>query len=152
MSEDRGPELARFTASPRDLTMFALVRGISGVAALLGSLLMLLGRLPIPLFLVALLGLAMSAAWLRQARKLWRQARTAKPAALVVYRSGYEVDRAFTPFDHVAAFEVDLERVDVKVTMTDGETRRIEPQYQGVDLDELVRTLQDALTATRSTK
>lgn len=146
MSEDRGPELARFEASPRDLITFAVVRAISGLAVLTGSVLMLLGRLPIALFLVALLGLAMSAVWLRQARKLWRESRTARPAALVVYRGGFEVDGSFTPFDHVEVFEVDLERVDVKVTLRNGETRRIEPQYQGVDLDTLVRTLQDTLT------
>jgi uncharacterized iron-regulated membrane protein len=155
---DRGPVLQRFEADRRDLKIFAWVRGLSGLGALAGSVAMLLGRLSIPLFMVALLGMVMSVVWMRQARKLWRASGTAKPAALVVHRAGValvsgtpDVSDTFLPFERVTRFEVDEDRVDVRVTMRDGETVRIEPQYQGVDIYALVRTLDDALTATRST-
>jgi hypothetical protein len=152
VSSERGPELARFQASAQDQRTLAALRGCTGVLALLGSLALLLGRLPIPAFLVALLGLAMSVAWLRQSRKLWRRARTAKLATLVVHRAGVAVDDTFIPFDQVTAFEVDEERLDVKVCLASGDTLRIEPQYQGVDIYALVRTLQDALGASQRTK
>lgn len=151
MSE-HGPELARFSASPHDQRTLAVVRGVSGVLALLGSVAVLLGRLSVPVFLVALLGLLMSLAWMRQARKLWRRVGTAKPATLVVHRDGFAIDDTFIPFEQVTAFEVDEERVDVKVALANGDSLRIEPQYQGVDIYSLVRTLQDALGATRSAK
>ncbi|HEX5658365.1 MAG TPA: hypothetical protein VFX59_14280 [Polyangiales bacterium] len=149
MNDDRGPELARFEASRSDQRALALLRGVTGVLALLGSVATLLGKLPIPAFLVALLGLVMSAVWLGRARKLWRGAGTAKLAALVIYRSGITVNDAFLPFEQVTTFEVDEERVDVKASLTNGDTLRIEPQYQGVDIYTLVRTLQHALGASR---
>jgi hypothetical protein len=152
VSDERGPELVRFQASPQDQRTLAAMRGVTGVLALLGSLALLLGRLPIPVFLVGLLGLAMAMAWLRQARKLWRGATTAKPATLVVHRAGIALDDTFIPFDQVTAFEVDEERVDIEVALASGDSLRIEPQYQGVDIYTLVRTLQDALGTTRRTK
>jgi hypothetical protein len=152
VTAEPGPELARFTASPRDVRTLALVRGVCGVLALLGSLAMLLGRLPVPLFLIALLGIVLSLVWLRQARKLWRRAGTAKPATLVVHRAGFALDDTFIPFQQVTAFELDEERLDVKVALVNGEALRIDPQYRGVDIYTLVRTLQDALRATRRSK
>jgi hypothetical protein len=149
VSDPHGQELARFEASASELRTFALVRGVCGVIALLASALTLLGSLPIPAFLIALLGVVISLVWLGQARKYWRS--TAKPAQLVVYRAGFEVDQEFIPFTEVSHFEVDEDRLDVKVTLNSGDTRRIEPRYRGVDIYTLVRTLQDALTATRST-
>lgn len=147
MSEERGRELARFEADPHDQRVLALVRGISGAVALLGSLAMLLGRLPVPLFLVALLGLVMSLVWLRQARRLWRS--KADPALLVVHAAGFVLGDTFFPFGQVTGFAVDEERLDVVVTMASGELLRIEPQYSGVDIHSLVVTLQDALGASR---
>jgi hypothetical protein len=150
VSEPRGPELARFSASPQDQRSLSVVRGVSGVLALLGSVAVLLGRLTVPVFLVALLGLLMSLAWMRQARKLWRRVGTAKPATLVVHHAGFALDDTFIPFEQVTAFAVDEERVDVKVELANGDSLRIEPQYQGVDIYTLVRTLQDALGQSRS--
>jgi hypothetical protein len=152
VSDERGPELARFQASPQDQRTLALVRGGAGALALLGSLALLFARVPIPVFLIALLGIVMALAWLRQARKLWRRAGTAKPPTLVVHRAGIVHDDTFLPFEHVTAFEVDEERVDVKVCLAGGDTLRIEPQYQGVDIYTLVRTLQDALANARRTQ
>lgn len=149
MSRDRGPELARFEADPQDQRALAVVRAVSGVVALLGSLAMLLGKLPIPLFLVALLGIAMSLVWLRQARKLWRS--TAKPAVLGVHGAGLQIGDTFIPFEQVTAIELDPERLDVKVILSGGDTLRLEPPYRGVDIDTLVHTLQVALGASRRT-
>ncbi len=150
MREERGPELARFEADPHDQRTLAWVRGVSAVVAFLGSLAMLLGRLSVPLFLVAVLGLMMSLVWLRQARKLWRG--TAKPDVLVVYGVGFALNDTFIAFERVTAFEVDEDRLDIVVTLTGAAPMRIEPQYRGVDIYTLVRTLQDALGDPRRSK
>ena len=53
-------------------------------------------------------------------------------------------------FSDVERFEVDEERVDVLVTKRDASTLRIEPQYTGVDIYELVHTLDNARASAQS--
>ncbi|MDB4991268.1 MAG: hypothetical protein JWN04_6446 [Myxococcaceae bacterium] len=144
MSE-RGAEVARFEVSSSDQRALAYLRGICAVLALVGALSMLLGKLPVALFMVALLALLLSVAWLAQARRLVRAARDEKRPALVAHTHGLLIEDAarndWLPWTDVARIEVDEERLDIVVTKRDAQTLRIEPRYEGVDLYELVRTL-----------
>lgn len=151
---DLGPELARFEASPSDLRALAHLRTLCALLAGVGALVVLLGKVSVPVFLIALLGLLISLAWLAQARRLRRTAAHGVPAALVVYQSGFLLtdDRRndWLAFSDVKSFEVDEERVDVLVTKRDASTLRIEPRYTGVDIYELVHTLDNARASAQS--
>ena len=151
---ERGPELARFEASPSDQRALAYLRAVCAVLAGVGAVVVLLGRVSVPVFLIALLGLLISLAWLGQARRLRRAAAHSVPTALVVYRAGFLLMDArrndWLAFSDVERFEVDEERVDVLVTKRDASTLRIEPQYTGVDIYELVHTLDNARASAQS--
>jgi len=150
---DRGPVVARFEESASDLRALSRVRTVAALLALLGACAMLLGKLPLPLFLVAVLAILLSAAWLAQARRVRKRAALPAPAALVVYAEGMllaESEReTFVPFREVARIEVDEERLDIVLTRHDGSLLRVEPRYAGVDIHELVRTLDEARRSAR---
>jgi hypothetical protein len=142
---ERGEVLARYEVSSSDQRALAYLRGICAVLALLGAGVMLLGKLPLPLFLVALLAVLISVAWLAQARRLVRAARVAERPALVAHARGLLLDEAgrneWLAWADVVQIEVDEERLELVLTRRVGEPLRIEPRYQGVDLYQLVRTL-----------
>ncbi|MDB4973212.1 MAG: hypothetical protein JWN48_1553 [Myxococcaceae bacterium] len=144
MSE-RGEVLARFEVSSSDQRGLAYLRGICALLALVGAGLMLLGKLPVPLFMVALLAVLLSVAWLAQARRLSRAARDPKRPALIAHAGGLALEEAgrndWLSWSDVVRIEVDEERLDIVITKRDAATLRIEPRYQGVDLYDLVRTL-----------
>ncbi|MET0341060.1 MAG: hypothetical protein ABW252_08655 [Polyangiales bacterium] len=146
--EARGPELARYEASPSELRALARVRMVSALVAFGGAVAMLLGELPVPVFLLALLGLVLSLAWLGQARRASRAARSAHRDALTVHARGLWLEEAarnvWCSWDDVTEIEVDEERLDVLVRLRAGPPLRIEPRYPGVEIHELVRTLNDA--------
>jgi hypothetical protein len=151
---ERGPELARFEASPSDQRALAYLRTVCAVLAGSGALVVLLGKVSVPVFLIALLGLLISLAWLGQARRLRGAAAHSEPTALVVYRAGFALlaprRNDWIPFADVERIEVDEERVDVLVTKRDASTLRVEPQYTGVDIYELVHTLDNARASAQS--
>jgi hypothetical protein len=150
----RGPELARFEGSATDQRALAYLRATCAVLASAGSVLVLLGDVPIPVFLIALLGLLISLAWLGQARRSFRAAAASERPRLVVYASGFlslDVGRNdWVPFSDVERIEVDEERVDILVTKRDAAALRIEPRYTGVDIYELVHTLDKARASAQS--
>lgn len=152
MSE-RGPVRVRFEESASDLRVLARVRTSAALLALLGASAMLLGKLPLPLFLVAVLAILLSLAWLAQARRVRKRAGDVRPAALVVHEQGMLLEEAeretFVPWREIARIEVDEERLDVVLTRNDGSLLRVEPRYAGVDIHELVRTLDDARASAR---
>ena len=147
MSE-HGPILARFEVSAGDQRALAYLRGICGLLALGGAGAMLLGRLSVTLFMVALLAVLLSLAWLAQARRLSQAARAAVRPALTVHTLGLRLEEPnrneWLAWTDVTRIEVDEERLDVIVTRRDETTLRLEPRYQGVDLHQLVRTLTEA--------
>src|SRR6201999_371514 len=123
----------------------AYLRGVCAVLAFGGALLMLLGKLPLPVFMIALLGALISVVWLAQSVRFARAARSTERPALTVHSDGLLIEEAgrneWLSWSDVVRIEVDEERLDVLITKHDGSTRRLEPRYPGVDLYELVRTL-----------
>jgi hypothetical protein len=150
----RGRELARYEASPSDQRALAYLRATCAVLASFGAVAVLLGDVPIPVFLVALLGLLISLAWLGQARRSWRAAAASERPQLVVYETGFSVSDTgrndWLAFSDVKQFEVDEERVDILVTKRDASTLRVEPRYTGVDIYQLVHTLDKARASAQS--
>jgi hypothetical protein len=151
---EHGHELARFEGSPGDQRALAYLRATCAVLASAGSVAVLLGDVPIPVFLIALLGLLISLAWLGQARRSWRAAAATERPRLVVYATGFSLSDAngndWVAFSDVNQIEVDEERVDIRVTKRDASTLRIEPRYTGVDIYQLVHTLDKARASAQS--
>jgi hypothetical protein len=151
---DLGPLLQRFEVSAADQRNLAFVRAAAATLSAACSLLLLLGRLPVPVLLAALLGLAMSLAWLAQARRARRLAATASEHHLSLYREGLVVAEhkrlTRVRFADVSDIDVDEERLDIRLALVDGQCVRIEPRYPGVEIHDLVRTLQNALLAARA--
>jgi uncharacterized iron-regulated membrane protein len=151
---DPGPELARFEASPSDQRALAHLRTACAILAALGAITMMLGTMSVPVLMIALLGLLISVAWLAQARRLRRSAAAPEPGSLTVYGAGYalrEHDRNdWVAWSDVEKIEVDEERLDIVVTKRDACRVRIEPRYAGVDLYELVHTLDNARASAQS--
>lgn len=149
--EQRGALLARFATDARDQRALALVRAVSALLASLGAVAMLLAKLPFVAFLLALLALGISLVWLRVARRAAARARRREPEVLAVHALGFALDEGehtqWVPWSNVERVAVDEDRLDIVVQRRAGERLRIEPRYPGVDLYELVRTLDDARDA-----
>jgi hypothetical protein len=145
---DRGPLLARFEESKSELRALALVRGVCAVLAIAAASALLLGELPVPIFLVAVLALLISLVWLRQALRARKAAKQAKNAALLVYSTGFCLEDAggstWHGWEDVEQVEVNEERLDIVVMRRDKPPLRLEPRYAGVDIYQLVRTLDEA--------
>jgi hypothetical protein len=150
---DRGALLAEFRGDPHEQLVLARVRTVAGAVALVASAAALLGSLPVPALLVALLGLVMSLVWLRQARRIGRDARNEAPPSLRVHALGLlltEGERThWAAWSNVVSIGVDEERLDIVLQRSSGAPLRVEPRYPGVDLYELVRTLDDAWSSAR---
>jgi hypothetical protein len=148
---DRGPLRVRFEVDASEQRTLSRVRGVSALLAFAGAATLLLGELPLPVFLLALLGLAISVAWLRQARKASRAARDTHRDALQVHEQGLFLDEsqrtAWVPWREIEDIVVDEERLDVVVIRRGTPPLRIEPRFPGVDIYELMRTLNDARQA-----
>lgn len=146
--ELKGALLARFEVDPQDERVVARVRAIAGVVAAAASLLLLLGDLPVPVFLVGVLGLFVSVLWLRNARRTAHRVPQANLYFLAVYQDGLLLSegehRVAIPWTQVQDVAVDEERLDVVVTRQDAPPLRIEPRYAGVEIHQLVRTLRNA--------
>lgn len=152
-AEERGPLSARFCTDPRDQRALARVRAASALLATLAALAMLLGELPIPAFMIAVLALMISIVWLRQAGRASRLAKRAQPEALAVYARGFTLDLGerthWVPWRNVERVFVDEERLDIVVQQRGASALRLEPRYPGVDIDQLVRTLVEAHESAR---
>lgn len=146
--ELKGALLARFEVDPHDERVLARVRAIAAVVTAAASVLLLLGDLPLPVFLVGVLGLFVSLVWLRAARRTAHRAPQANLHFLAVYQDGLLLSegehRVAVLWTQVEDVEVDEERLDVVVTRRDAPPLRIEPRYAGVEIHQLVRTLRNA--------
>lgn len=153
--ELKGALLARFEVDPHDERVVARVRAVAGLVTATASVLVLLGDLPVPVFLVGVLGLFVSVVWLRKAVVWLRNARRTAHRApqanlhfLEVYEDGLLLSegehRVAVLWTQVEQVEVDEERLDVVVTRRDAPPLRIEPRYAGVEIHQLVRTLRNA--------
>jgi hypothetical protein len=147
-ASERGPLLRRFDTDPREQLSFARVRTLSALLALAGATAMLFGKLPIPALLIALLALLISLVWLRQARRAAASARSGRAEALRVHQLGFALDEGerthWVAWSNVESIAVDEDRLDIVVKCRDAARLRLEPRYPGVDIYELVRTLDDA--------
>ena len=118
---------------------------LAGVA----SLAVLLGKVPVAVFLVGALGLALSLAWLVQARRSAQRAREPQATYLAVHATGLVWSDPPRPpiwvaWSEVNELEVDEERLDILVSRKAASPLHIEPRYPGVEIHELVRTLRNA--------
>ncbi|MFT3922513.1 MAG: hypothetical protein QM778_08265 [Myxococcales bacterium] len=141
--------LARFEAEREAELSFARLRRTSAIVLAVGSLAVLLGRVPVAVFLVGALGLALSLAWLVQARRSARRARDPGATYLAVHAHGLEWADGFkapiwVAWNTVSELDVDEEHLDVRVSLKGASPLHIEPRYPGVEIHELVRTLRNA--------
>ncbi len=141
--------LARFEAERGAELGLAWLRGLSAVAAFVGSLGLLLAKVPVAIFLIGALGLALSFAWLVQSRRSARRAQNPAETYLAVHARGLlwaDPPKApiWVSWTSVAGLEVDEERLDILVERKAAPPLHIEPRYPGVEIHELVRTLRNA--------
>jgi hypothetical protein len=146
-----GPLLQRFDVAASDQHGVALVRAVSALLAGVCSVALLLAKVPLPVFLAALLGLVMSLVWLRQARKALRLSHDTSAHHLSLHRDGFVVaqgaQRRSVRFATVRDIAVDEERLDIVVKLEADEVLRLEPRYAGVAIHDLVRSLHEACQA-----
>lgn len=145
----RGELIVRFEADPDEERVHARVRMVCAGIASVASLAVMLGRVPVTVFLVALLGLAISLAWFREARKAARRATTPQAVFLEVYRGGLVWAEAPNPpiwvsWNEVSALDVDEERLTVCVSRAAAPPLHIIPRYPGVEIHALVDRLRNA--------
>lgn len=148
MSDSLGALVCRLEVSASDQRVLGWVRGVAAVSGLACSVLLLLGRVPVAVFLAALLGLIMGLVWLGQAARATRAARAPSRHALLLYERGFELCDAQKVtrvlFADVRSIEQDDDLLDVLVHMRDGSRVRVEPRYPGLAIHELVHKLQSA--------
>lgn len=152
--DPHGPLLARFEAERSEELRLARVRMASAVLAGGASLAVLLGKVPVAVFLVGALGLAVSLAWLVQARRSAQRARGPQATFLAVHSQGlWWSDPPRPPiwvaWSSVSELEVDEERLDIRLSLKAAPPLHIEPRYPGVEIHELVRTLRNAWLRSR---
>jgi hypothetical protein len=151
-----GAMVARYTVDRTDMRIFALVRATVAVLALAASGLLLISRVPVVIFGVALVGLLVPLVWLRQAKTARLRAASPEAHCLELYAGGLvlrEGPRA-TALDYreISGFAVDEERLDIVVKRTHGPDFHIEPRYAGVAIHELMDRLSSARALALATK
>jgi hypothetical protein len=127
----------------------ARLRAACAALAGTGSLALLLARVPLAVFLVALLGTSLSLLWWREARRSARRARSPESIYLAIHADGLvwaDPPRAtlWIPWTEIRELTVDEERVCVCVERHAAPPVYIDPCYPGVEIHELVRTLRNA--------
>jgi hypothetical protein len=150
MSEsDRGDLIAHHAARADAERSLARVRTATALIVAVASTLVLLGDVPVPVFLAAALGLLMSLIWLAQARRASRRAENASSFHLSVFSKGFLLaegaHQTWVSWQDVAAVEVDEEHLEVVVSRRQAPPLRLEPRYPGVEIHALMHTLRSAL-------
>jgi len=148
-ADPRGPLIERFETRREAELSFSRLRLTSAVVAAGASLAVLLARVPVAVFLVGALGLAVSLAWTIQALRSAQRAKNPGATYLAVHTRGLEwADAPKAPiwvaWDAVSGLEVDEERLDVLVSFKAASPLHIEPRYPGVEIHELVRRMRNA--------
>ncbi len=151
-----GPVIVRFDADPNQERTYARVRTVTACVSAAASALVLLSNVPVAVFLVALLGLAISVVWLFEARKAAQRAETPQTAFLAAHARGLLwADGPRPPiwvaWDEVMDLDVDEERLTVRVTRKAAPPLHIPPRYPGVEIHELVFKLRKAWAASVAT-
>jgi hypothetical protein len=138
----------RFEVDAGDQRAFARLRAAVAVLSFFSAAALLFSRVPVAIFGVALVGLLVPLAWLRQARSARRRAARPSQHSLALYEKGLLVEdgalRSVLRWSEVTDIAIDEERLDIVLKRKDGEALRIEPRYAGVAIDELMRRLCDA--------
>jgi hypothetical protein len=157
MSDDNtGPLLVRYEVDPAAERGLALLRTVAALAVIAAAALVVAGRrVPIPVFLAALLGLLMGPLWLVQARRARARAHEPERHFLAVHARGLWLCEGKEPtwidFRDLSGVIVDEERLDILLVRRDGEPIRLEPRYPGVAIGDLMATLRNAWLAGRDT-
>ena len=150
-SEGRGALQRRFEASSSAELSLARLRLVTALVALMASLAVLLSKVPVPVFLVALVGTLVSVAWIRLG--LVARKRATRPSAyfLELYASGLAIGDGprvqWLPWSEVCDIDVDEERLDIVVCVRGREPVRLEPRYPGIAIHDLMATLRNAWRA-----
>lgn len=151
-AEELGALLWKLEVAPGDQRFLAWVRGSCALMAAACAILVLLAKVPVPVFLAAVLGLLMALVWLRQAARAARSARAPEAHYLAAYQHGLVVREAQKVtrvlFVDVRAIEQDDDVLDIVLQLRNGTRLRIEPRYPGLAIHELVAKLQEAAKET----
>lgn len=151
-----GPLLQRLEVSRADQRSLALVRGGAALVCALCASWLLLSRVSLPVYLIGLLGLLISFAWLAQARRAARAGAAPQAHHLSIHRDGLLLAEAGRltrlRFAEMVDIEVDEERLDIAVRLRDGRCVHIEPRYPGVEIHELMRRLREAKASQAGAK
>jgi hypothetical protein len=153
---DPGPLLVRYEVDPAAERGLALLRTVAGLAVIIAAALVVAGRrVPIPVFLSALLALIMGPVWLIQARRARARAHEPERHFLAVHARGLWLcegkEPRFIPFRELTGVIIDEERLDILLVRRDGDPIRLEPRYPGVAIGDLMDTLRNAWLAGRDT-
>ena len=146
--EARGELLRRFQASATAELSLARLRLVTASVALMASIAVLLSKVPVTIFLVALVGVLVSVAWIRQG--LTARKRAARPSQyfLELYARGLAIGEGarvqWLPWGEVCDIDVDEERLDIVLKARAGEPVRLEPRYPGIAIHDLMATLRNA--------
>lgn len=147
-AEARGALIARFTIDARGERGVARLRSAAALLALAGALALFLARVPVVVFMVAVLAAFISLAWLVQAKKARRRAHDPERHYLAVHARGLCVadgpSETWQPWDQVTEVDVDEERLDIVLSRRGLPPLRVEPRYPGVAIHDLMRTLRNA--------
>jgi hypothetical protein len=147
-----GALLVRYQVDPRDELWLARLRLACIALAIPGAGLVLLGEVPIPVFMAALLALLISLVWHRQAKKALLRSKAPDRFYLAIHEHGFWLSEGeapqFVPFSDVRDIAIDEEHLDIVVSR-DQDTIRIEPRYPGVAIHALMDRLRSAWLVTR---
>ncbi|MFM2421305.1 MAG: hypothetical protein RL385_6028 [Pseudomonadota bacterium] len=143
-----GALVTRYTVDRTDMRIFAAVRAALAVFAMGASGLLLMSRVPVVIFGVALVGVLVPLVWLRQAKTARLRAASPEAHCIELFEGGLIVREGpcATPLNYheISSFSVDEERLDIIVKRTQGPDFRIEPRYAGVAIHELMDRLSSA--------
>jgi hypothetical protein len=146
--EARGELKRRFTASATAELSLARLRLVAAAVALMASVVVLASSVPLPVFLVALVGVLVSLAWIRQGYAARKRAQVPDAYFLELYATGLALGEGgrvqWLPWSEVCDIAVDEERLDIAVCVRGREALRVEPRYPGIAIHDLMATLRNA--------
>lgn len=154
LREDTGPLLVRYEVDPAAERGLALVRTLAALAVIAAAALVVAGRrVPIPVFLAALLALLVGPLWLVQARRARARAQAPERHYLAVHERGLWLCEGGAPawisFRELTGVICDEERLDILLLRGTAQPIRVEPRYPGVAIGDLMDTLRNAWLAGR---
>jgi hypothetical protein len=147
-AEARGQFLRRFEASASAELSLARLRLVTATVALMASVAVLLSKVPVTIFLVALVGVLISLAWIRQGLQARKRALRPSQFFLELCARGLLIGEGarvqWLPWGEVCDIAVDEERLDIVLKVRVGGPVRVEPRYPGIAIHDLMATLRNA--------